>query len=133
MRKEIFHYSLTVRYFETDQMSVVYYAHYLVWFEEARTEYLRHQGFPYKRLESMGFYLPVSEAYCKYMSPARYDDHLIVETWIEELKSVSLKIGYRIIREEDKMVLATGFTVHPCINKERKIVRFPETFANALK
>ncbi len=133
MLYDVFRYALTVRYFETDQMSVAYYAHYLVWFEEARTEYLRHKGFPYKRLETLGFFLPVSEAYCKYMAPARYDDRLIVETWIEEMKSVSLKISYKIIREEDKILLATGFTVHPCINKERKIVRFPEAFMSTLK
>ncbi|MDD5066054.1 MAG: thioesterase family protein [bacterium] len=132
MTQSAYRHRLSVRYFETDQMAVVYYSHYLVWFEAARTDYLKSKGFPYARLEEMGFYLPVTEAYCKYLTPARYEDEIIVETRIDEMKNASLKISYRVLREKDEKLLATGFTVHPCINRERRIVRFPEVFLQAL-
>ncbi len=119
MNKDIFKHRLVVRYFETDQMKMVYYSHYLVWFEAARTDLLKDRGLPYSKFEDMGFLLPVSEAYCKYISPAHYEDEIIVEVWVEKLKQATLRMGYRVIREKDDKLLATGYTVHPCLNKER--------------
>lgn len=132
MDMDIFKHKLVVRYFETDQMKMVYYSHYLVWFEAARTHFLRDRGLPYTKFEEMGFYLPVSEAYCKYISPAQYEDEITVEVKVEELKRATLKMSYRVVREKDDKLLATGYTVHPCINKDRKIVPFPDKFRNIL-
>ena len=70
--------TLRVRYAETDQMGVVYYAHYFVWFEVARAELLRQQGWSYREMEASGVILPVIEAYCEYRRPARYDDQVEV-------------------------------------------------------
>ena len=41
-----------VRYAETDQMGIVYYANYLVWFEIGRVELLRSLGLSYSQLET---------------------------------------------------------------------------------
>ncbi len=130
MNKEIFKHKLCVRYFETDQMGFVYYSHYLVWFEAARTDLLKKKGLSYKKFEEMGYFLPVSEAHCKYISPGHYEDDIIIETWVEEIKRASLRIAYRVLREKDSQLLAKGYTIHPCINKNRKIVPFPEEFQN---
>ena len=48
-----------VRYADTDQMGVVYYANYLAWFEVGRTEWLRRFGWNYRSMETDGVYLPV--------------------------------------------------------------------------
>lgn len=128
MVKKIFKHKLTVRYFETDQMGFVYYAHYLVWFEATRTDLLKSWGFPYKKMEQMGFFLPVAEAHCKYMAPAHYEDDIIVEAWMEQLKNVSIKIAYNVKRDKDSQLLAQGYTVHTCLNQEKKIVPFPDEF-----
>src|SRR5262245_36376771 len=61
-----------VRYADTDQMGVVYYANYLVWFEVGRTEWLREAGWNYRDMEETGVSLPVIEAHCEYRQPARY-------------------------------------------------------------
>src|ERR1700739_396716 len=62
-----------VRYAETDQMGIVYYANYLVWFELGRVELLRSLGLAYSRLEmDHGCILPVIESQCRYRSPASY-------------------------------------------------------------
>ena len=52
---------LRVRYADTDQMGVVYYANYLVWFEVGRTEWLRQTGWSYREMEEDGVALPVIE------------------------------------------------------------------------
>ena len=89
-----------VRYAETDQMGVVYYANYLVYFERSRTEMLRDAGLPYSTLEKDGVFLPVSEAYCKYLAPAHYDELLIFKSHVEEIKGVRIKMASEIQRGE---------------------------------
>lgn len=103
---------LRVRYPETDHMGVVHHSHYLTWFELGRTELMRERGYPYAELERDGVFMPVVEAYCRYRSPARYDEELEVEAWIESASRVRIEFGYRIVRPADGKVLATGKTVH---------------------
>jgi acyl-CoA thioester hydrolase len=106
-----------VRYAETDQMGIVYYANYLVWFEIGRVELLRSLGLAYSQLEiDHQTILPVVEATCRYKSPARYDDQIVIETRPSLLRGSVIKFAYRITRrgadgEEDKL-LAEGETVH---------------------
>lgn len=118
-----------VPYADTDQMGVVYYANYLVYFERSRTELLRDAGKPYSTLEQEGVFLPVSEAYCKYLSSARYDDLLTFKTQVEEIKGVRIKMSTEILRGET--VLARGYVVLACVNREGKLARPPESLCNA--
>ena len=72
---------IRVRYAETDQMGVVYYANFFIWFEIGRVELLRELGFHYKQMEiDDNCHIPVVEASCRYKSPAHYDDELVLET-----------------------------------------------------
>jgi len=115
---------IRVRYQETDNMGVVYYANYFVWFEVARTEFLRKSGVAYRDLEKKGVYLMVASASCDYKSPARYDDIVRIETWIPELKNSSLKFAYRLFIGEK--LIATGESIHVFTNKSARPVRIPE-------
>ena len=115
---------IRVRYQETDNMGVVYYSNYLVWFEVARTEYLRSMGLVYKKLEEKGIYLMVASVSCKYKSPAKYDDTVKVETWIEDVKNTSLRFVYKLSVGE--RTIATGDSVHVFTDKNKKPVRIPE-------
>ena len=115
---------IRVRYQETDNMGVVYYANYFIWFEVARTEYLRSLGISYRHLEEKGMYLMVAGASCQYKSPAKYDDVVRIHTWISEIKNSSLKFEYKLF-VFDKLI-ATGESVHVFTNKSRKPIRVPE-------
>ena len=90
-------------------MGIAYHVHYLDWFEYARTEALRDAGVPYKEIEESGISLPVTHLEIDYKHPARYDEEIIVET-IPELSASTVRISchYRILRERDEHVLATG-------------------------
>ena len=90
-----------VRYGETDQMGIVHHIHYLNYFEVARTELLRQCGFSYKKIEEVGFLLVVTEAYCKYLKPAHYDDDLQIEIWISLLSAVRIQFQYQLLREKE--------------------------------
>lgn len=115
---------LRVRYQETDNMGVVYYANYFVWLEVARTEHLRSCGISYKKLEEKGFYMMVAGASCQYKYPARYDDLVTIESWVSDMKNSSMTFNYRILIKE--RLIATSETVHVFTNKDGKPVRIPE-------
>ncbi len=127
-----FKYKFFVQYGDTDKMGYVYYANYYVWFEAARTDFLRKAGYSYKIMEQENVFLPVAESHCKHFSPAFFEDDIIVELWVSELKNASIKISYNVFRENDNTLLATGYTVHPAINDAGKIIRLPDKFKNLL-
>ena len=115
--------TLRIRYEETDQMGVVYYSKYFVWFEIGRTELMRNAGTTYKDLEQKGIFLPVSECACKYIRPIKYDDQIIIRTKINDLTKVSITFNYEIYNLQKKELLATGFTKHAFIDKNHKIIK----------
>ena len=110
-----------VPYADTDQMGVVYYANYLEYFERSRTEMLREAGLSYSQMEKMGYFLPVSEAYCKYSASARYDDLLTFRSYIEEISRVKIKIRSEVLRDGKRLV--SGFVTLGCVDANFRISR----------
>lgn len=115
-----------VRYAETDAMGIAHHTSFLVWFEEARSEYLRIRGGDYRELERKGVHLPVVELTCRYLAPARYGDLLIVETWLAHMDSRTLTFRYRVRMAETGEELATGSTRHVCVDGEGRVRRLPQ-------
>jgi len=119
---------LRVRYQETDQMGIVYYSNYLVWFEIARTELFRARGIEYSSLEKEhGIFLPVTEAYCKYKSPLRYDETVTVRTTVTESSRTRLGFSYEVFSGAE--LKATGRTRHAFVDKKGKPVPVPRAIA----
>jgi acyl-CoA thioester hydrolase len=129
--------TIRVRYAETDQMGVVYYANYFVWFEIGRVELMRALGFEYRELEEQDqCYLPVVEANCRYKAPARYDDVLTLETRVLNQRTSMIRFGYRLLREKpdtEPALLAEGETVHVVVDRAMQKTALPERFAAALR
>ena len=120
---------LRVRYAETDQMGVVYYANYLVWFEVGRVEYFRAHGFSYSQMERQDdCHLPVAEARCRYKAPARYDDPLVIRTRLTRRRGSILNFAYEIVRETDGLLLATGETVHVLVDSRFQACELPDRY-----
>jgi acyl-CoA thioester hydrolase len=122
-----------VTYAETDAMGIVYYSHYLRWFEMGRTELMRSLGITYREMESQGTYLPVSEVFCRYLVSAKYDDVLIIETSVDFLKRASIQFAYRILRKADAVQMVTGTTLHAFVDREGRIIRVPSSLEGKLK
>ena len=121
-----------VPYADTDQMKVVYYANYLVYFERLRNELLRNAEWTYYQMEEKGFSLPVIEAVCHYKSSARYDDLLTISGWVSEIKGVRVTIQCEVRRGEE--LLVSGHTVHACIDmKTGRPCRVPEQLYSVLE
>jgi acyl-CoA thioester hydrolase len=117
---------LRVRYAETDRMGVVYYSNYLVWMEVGRVELCQAMGFSYRDMENQdGIMLAVAEAQCRYRYPARFDDEVIVKTWLEDANSRVAVFGYEMRRAADDRVLATGQTRHVYVDSGMQRTRLP--------
>ena len=114
-----------VRYAETDQMGVVYYANYLVWFEVGRTDLLRAAGWSYREMEADGFSLPVVEAHCNYRRSARYDDEIEIQTTGRLLTDVRIRFDYVLVRACDESPIASGYTVHASLASDGRPRRVP--------
>ena len=117
---------VTVRYAETDMMGIVYHANYLPWFEVARTQLLREQGFPYRQLETDGYRIPVLEVSAKYLRPALYDDTLTITATIREKPLLRIRIDYEVRRGEEW--LATGQSAHAFCDLQGRPTRPPPAF-----
>jgi acyl-CoA thioester hydrolase len=121
-----------VRYAETDQMGMAYYANYLIWMEVGRSDFCRECGFSYRDLErDEQAFLAVAEANCRYLAPARYDDEITVETELSRVKNRIVEFTYRILT--GTKVLAEGRTVHVIIGSDGKPRTLPERYLNLLK
>ncbi|HEY6333208.1 MAG TPA: thioesterase family protein [Blastocatellia bacterium] len=122
-----------VRYAETDQMGVAYYANYLVWFEVGRSQYCNDRGFSYREMErESGLYMMVAEATCRYVTAARYEDELVVKTRITEITRRTVRFGYQIERVPDAVKIATGETLHVLATPEGRLASFPEKYRQLL-
>lgn len=126
--------TLRVRYAETDQMGVVYHANYFVWFEVGRVELLRQLGFSYRDMEQNdGCYIAVVDAHCRYKSPARYDDELMVHTHLKNVRDSLVHFGYEVTRVGDGTLLALGETTHIVTDGQMKVAAMPEKYTKAFQ
>jgi acyl-CoA thioester hydrolase len=120
---------LRVRYAETDQMGVVYYANHYIWMEVARVDLCKARGFNYRDMEKEdGIFMAVAESACRYRAPAHFDDEIVVKTWIEEANSRTVTIHYEMRLADGDRVLATGHTRHVFVNREMHTARLPEKY-----
>jgi acyl-CoA thioester hydrolase len=114
-----------VRYAETDQMGVVYYANYFVWFEVARTDLLRQAGWTYRDMETAGFTLPAIDARCEYRESARYDDEIDIHATGTLLSPIRVRFAYRVTRAAGGALLAEGYTEHATLDSTGRPRRLP--------
>lgn len=113
---------IIVRYKETDQMGIVHHSNYYTWFEVGRTEFMRALGLTYRKMEESGFMMPILETHCTYKEAARYDDSIIIRTYMAEYRGVRIAMEYQAIREKDQVIIAEGKTVHAITDNNLKPV-----------
>jgi acyl-CoA thioester hydrolase len=119
-----------VRFGETDLMGIVHHSSYVSYFEVARIEWLRRRGLSYATWAGRGIHLPVVELELKYKTPARFDELLVVDTLLDEVRAASLRFRYRIVRQPQPgaadQLIAEGATRLACINDEGALRRFTD-------
>jgi acyl-CoA thioester hydrolase len=125
---------LRVRYAETDQMGVVYHANHFIWFEVGRVELLRQLGFSYKDMEQQDHcFIAVVDARCRYKAPARYDEEIVVRTWLKNIRESVIHFGYELLRVEDGSLLAEGETTHIVADAQMRKTVLPEKYMSVFR
>jgi acyl-CoA thioester hydrolase len=125
---------IRVRYAETDQMGVVYHANHFIWFEVGRVELLRQLGFSYKDMEQQdNCFIAVVDARCRYKSPARYDDEIIVKTLLKNIRESVIHFGYELLRVDDSSLIAEGETTHIVADAQMRKTVLPEKYMKAFR
>ncbi|MBP2644030.1 MAG: putative eSPTERase [Firmicutes bacterium] len=121
-----------VRFVETDMMGVVHHSNYFRWFEMARVEYLRQVGVLLTDMMAEDIVFPITDVDCKYRASAKFDDYILIEAVLAKVSKVKMIFTYRVLREADGLLLATGSTQNAFTNKQGKIIRLPDKYFEKL-
>lgn len=121
-----------VRFVETDMMGVVHHSNYFRWFEMGRVEYLRQAGVLLTDMMAQGILFPITDVSCQYHSPARFDDYILIETTMSEVSRAKMVFSYKIRRESDGTLLASGQTTN-LFTTNGKIIRLPAEYYSKLE
>ena len=110
--------TVEVRYAETDQMGIAHHSNYAIWFEVARTDFIKAAGISYTDVEKEGIITPLTSLECKYKKAAFYEDQLQIHASLTKLSPVRLEFSYKVTRDGD--LIATGKTTHGMVTKDLK-------------
>lgn len=116
-------FPVRVYYEDTDMGGVVYHANYLRYIERARSDWVRKLGNDQNAMREAGIVWVVRSINADYLSPARFDDELIVETDMVEISGVRLTMKQLVRRGETEIFRATVTAV--CINSDGRPIRLP--------
>jgi acyl-CoA thioester hydrolase len=124
---------IRVRYIEIDQMGVVNNVNYFRWLEEGRVELLRDLGVPLVQIEKDDTFLMIVETHCNYMAPARYDELLVMETWVSHVGNKSMRFDYQVSRRDSGQIIATAHSVHVTTDRTGKSKPIPASLRKVLR
>jgi acyl-CoA thioester hydrolase len=123
---------IKIYYHDTDCGGVVYYANYLKYLEEARTEFLQQKGLSVKELAQKGVLFVVARQEIDYKMPAFYEDVLSIVARLVNIGGAKLEFEYDIKNQNDKVVCAAK-TVMVCVDKDLKPRSIPDDIRARLK
>lgn len=119
---------ITVRYAETDQMGIVHHSNYAVWYEAARTDFIKKMGMSYSKLEQLGIIMPLVSLECNYHGPAFYEDELTVTAELVKATGVKVEFAYAVYSDRQEKPINTGKTVLGIVDRDRKPFHLKKKF-----
>ncbi len=111
---------IVVRYAETDQMGIVHHSNYPIWYEVARTDFIKGIGMSYSDIEKKGCMLPLLELRSCYKGSAKYEDELLVTTKIKQISFTRITFYYEIFKKNENVLINYGETMHVWTDKTLK-------------
>ena len=109
-------------------MGVAYHANYLVWMEVARVDLCRSLGFNYSEMERDGIFLAVTESHCRYVSPARYDEEILIVASAADISRRFVTFDYELLCGSRRV--AVGQTRHIFLSREFRPTKLPDKYAS---
>ncbi len=127
----MYFYKHRVRYYETDKMGVAHHSSFVLWFENARLEFLRSFNILYKEIENSGYNLAVAEINGRFLKPVYFDDLISIGVSLTRFNGAYFKFDYVVYNERDEIVLK-GFTKHIVVGYKLKRARLPESIVKKI-
>jgi acyl-CoA thioester hydrolase len=115
-----------IYYHDTDAGGVVYYANYLKFMEEARTEFFERKGFSVENLRSRQFLYAVRKCSLTYKSPARYGDIIMCDAKLKETTAVQFVFDQTVTEKKTNRVLVEAEVTLVSLNNDFKPVIIPD-------
>ena len=122
-----------VTHTDVDKMGVARYDNFLRWFHQGREGYVDDLPDAVREMAAEGYQLPLAESYVRYRDQALHDDALQVFTHLTVVDRDQARFGYRVVRQEDGVVVADGYTIHACAGPSGRKMRFPEKLQGLLR
>ena len=122
--------SLRVYYEDTDMAGIVYYANYLRYIERARSDWVRGLGIDQLAMKAEGVVFAVRRVEADYISPARFDDVLEVQTRLISVTPARMIMGQEVLRGDEVLFRAAVTIV--CIGASGKPARLPAKLRSLL-
>ncbi|MEY3459312.1 MAG: hypothetical protein RL215_2469 [Planctomycetota bacterium] len=129
---EVFEYPVLATQTDTDQVGHVNNVVYLRWLQDAAVAHSAAQGWPPDAWTRLGSGWVARSHFIEYSSPAFPNDQLLIRTWVVDMKRVTSKRRYVILRGEHTLVRAetqwafvSFSSLQPC--------RIPEQVATAFQ
>jgi len=122
-----FYYETMPRYIDFDKMGILHNSKYAVLFEEGRLAMSASAGYSAEEMEKHHIYMVISEAKYCYKKPIRYNEKVTVELWVVYIKTYSIKIAFRITKDNGATLCAEGYSLHASFNTQTEsLCEIPE-------
>lgn len=109
---ELHPYLHKVQFYETDGMSIVHHGNYILWMEEARTDFMDQIGWSYHRAVDAGIDFAVTDVSCAYRSMTRFGETVAITMAVQALSPAKLQLSYKMVNVETGELRAEGTSSH---------------------
>ena len=109
---ELHPYLHKVQFYETDGMSIVHHGNYILWMEEARTDFMDQIGWSYHRAVDVGIDFAVTDVSCKYCSMTRFGETVAIHMAVESLSPAKMQLSYKMVNADTGELRAEGTPGH---------------------
>ena len=130
-----FFFPFRVRYAETDAQGIVFYAHYLTYFDTAINEYLRYLPFNYiEHVRNTGTDFHVIKVVVEFFAPSHFDDEIEVHVRTGRIGRSSMTFLIEIFPKNGETALVKGEVVWVNTDqKAHKSVQLPKELVVKLR
>ena len=124
---------ILIRFSEVDSMNIVWHGSYVQYFEDAREAFGRKYGLTYQNYFDNGFYAPLVDMQFEFKNPLQYGDTARIEIEYIPVEAAKVVFKYKIFREKDNALAATGSTTQVFLDSHYKLVLYSPDFYNEWK
>ena len=116
-------YEQKVFYADTDAYGIVWHGSYTRWLEAGRCLWCEEMGYPLTVLDEMDIVLPVVNLNIRYKSSAKFNDDIVIETWLDKFSTVSATFKQIIKSKETGKNFVEATVDIVAVNKQGKLYR----------